>query len=240
MLAIFVLLGLAASLSPAAGLELVKNCDNYKPFVSDWICENNKFNPLEINKELITGMNSNRRRYDGFTYIDDTKDCVVDIPKPKPVIAKVATRHRRIKFEELCRMEKIPIWNVFENLSFGGRSSQFECIVIDTDWMRQELYYARCMNPVEKTHDKCQMDYGAREEFRCIQSGFVEKRVLVYCPDADEYIFTTRRVPTTCSCRKCFHCESADILFADLLAGLGTRFELPVTPIKAKPLGCNM
>ncbi|XP_060072358.1 uncharacterized protein LOC132552226 [Ylistrum balloti] len=238
---IFVLSAIAASLSPAEGIPLVKECTRYKPFVKDWICQKETFDAHKINYELLSSqiVTGTRRQYHGSKYIPETSECVVDIDKPAPVIAKVKTRHRLIQFEELCKMRKIPIWNVFHFLNIGNRTQRFECIVVNTDWTKQDMYYAECVNPVVKSHDKCQMDYGTREEFRCVQSGFVEKRILVYCPAADDYAFKIVKVPTTCSCRKCFHCEGTELLFADLLAGLNNRFTQPITPIKVKPMGCS-
>ncbi|XP_069140092.1 uncharacterized protein [Argopecten irradians] len=234
MLSIFAILASAICLSH--GIVNLKDCTNYKPFTRSWICDESikQFDHVQINKELDT-----RSDYNVDLYVEGTDKCVEDVTAPEPIIKPVKTRIRDITLEEVCRMEKIPIWNVFEDIEIGGRLERHECVVVNTNWMKQDLYYSRCTNPRTRAHDKCQLDYGDRMEFRCVQSGFVEKRVLVYCPSTGprgDYIYITRKVPTTCSCRKCFHCDGSELLFADLLASLDDRF-VPSMPLPGKLTG---
>ncbi|OWF55969.1 uncharacterized protein LOC110453127 [Mizuhopecten yessoensis] len=214
------LLVLAVCLSSAVGV--LNQCDNYKPFVKNWICPSKsiKYNPFTVNGELINGL-PNGAQYDGSKNVEGTAECVKDIPKPEPFIARVPSRTRIIKLEELCAMKKVYVHNVYKDLTIGGVRKQYECVVVNTGWMRQDLYYAECVNPQMPDNDMCQLDYGTRKSFRCVQSGFVKKRVLLLCPDHTNWIFTTHTVPTTCSCRRCPHCENVkDDMFSNLLEGL--------------------
>ncbi|KAJ8315318.1 hypothetical protein KUTeg_007468 [Tegillarca granosa] len=118
-------------------------------------------------------------------------------------------------YGDVCREQKIDVpW-----VTFKHRGVMKDCWVLPG----QSLYYTKCSNPDRPGSVQCALDYLTTNEYVCVQSAYVKRKVWTLCPITDAPAtynkdqYATRPMfwpvlyevvtPTACSCKHCKCCQ---------------------------------
>ncbi|KAL3883694.1 hypothetical protein ACJMK2_029931 [Sinanodonta woodiana] len=107
------------------------------------------------------------------------------------------------RYTNLCKSETVPINAVWYTPIGSHRQA---CVVHPN----QQLYYTRCWHPKYNTgrnsflRQQCDIGaYGSNRDFSCVPGAFVEREVVIFCPEVQQYFFYHARIPTSCTCSMC-------------------------------------
>ncbi|KAL3882233.1 hypothetical protein ACJMK2_028597 [Sinanodonta woodiana] len=131
------------------------------------------------------------------SYVDNTKKCTtfnnwaIDGNQPT------------YRYKSLCKSEIVEVKAVW----FTPIGSHRQACVVHPS---QQLYYAKCWHPNYNTgrnsflKQQCDIGaYGSNRDFSCVPGAFIEREVVIFCPEVQNYFFYHARVPTSCTCSMC-------------------------------------
>ncbi|KAK3595032.1 hypothetical protein CHS0354_002303 [Potamilus streckersoni] len=137
------------------------------------------------------------QNYEFDSYINSTKKCATFDNWANDGIQPA------FRYKNLCRSETVLISAVWYTPVGSHRQA---CVVHPS----QQLYYTRCWHPKYNTgrnsflRQHCEIgDYGSNRDFSCVPGAFIDREVVIFCPEIQRYFFYHASIPTSCTCSMC-------------------------------------